>query len=139
MLIFPKKSENGLIFPKKSENGLNFPKKSDNGLNFPPKNWEWVNLPQKVWEWVNLPQKVWEWVKLPQKVWEWVKLPQKVRIAEDDMPVPAKPFTDSYAKDFADFAVQKHILILAWSLPSTIQMIAWMFVVILMKHLQVLN
>ena len=52
------------------------------------------------------------------------------------MPVPAKPFTDSYAKHFA---VQKHILILAWSLPSTIQMIAWMFVVILMKHLQVLN
>ena len=68
----PKKAENGLNFPKKAENGLNFPKKSENGLNFPKKSENGLNFPKKS------------------------------EIAEDDMPIPAKHFTDSVAKFCTD-------------------------------------
>ena len=71
-LNFPKKAENGLNFPKKAENGLNFPKKSENGLNFPKKSENGLNFPKKS------------------------------EIAEDDMPIPAKHFTDSVAKFCTD-------------------------------------
>ena len=91
---FPKKSENALNFPKKSENGLNFFKKSENGLNFPKKSEKGS------------------------------KFPQKFRIDEDDMPVPAKLFTDSFAKHFLNLLL-KHIRLI-----SVVQMIARMFVVI---------
>ena len=67
-----KRAENGLNFPKKAENGLNFPKKSENGLNFPKKAENGLNFPKKS------------------------------EIAEDDMPVPAKHFTDSVAKHCTD-------------------------------------
>ena len=87
-LNFPKKSENGLIFPKKSENGLNFPKKSDNGLNFPKKSENGLNFPKKS-------------VKKFQ-------ISSKIRIAEDDMPVTAKLFTDSVAKHLLSLLL-KHI------------------------------
>ena len=71
-LNFPKKAENGLNFPKKAENGLNFPKKSANGLNFPKKSENGLNFPKQS------------------------------EIAEDDMPIPAKHFTDSVAKFCTD-------------------------------------
>ena len=72
-----KRAENGLNFPKKAENGLNFPKKSVNGLNFPKKSENGLNFPKKS------------------------------EIAEDDMPVTAKHFTDSVAKHFTD-SIAKH-------------------------------
>ena len=59
-------------FPKKAENGLNFHKKAQNGLNFPPKSENGLNFPKTS------------------------------EIAEDDMPVPAKHFTDSVAKHCTD-------------------------------------
>ena len=67
-----KRAENGLNFPKKAENGLNFPQKSENGLNFPKKSENGLNFPKKS------------------------------EIAEDDMPVTAKHFTDSIAKHCTD-------------------------------------
>ena len=85
---------NGLNFPKKSENGLNFPKKSENGLIFPKKS---------------------------EKRFQ---ISSKIRIAEDDMPVPAKLFTDSVAKHLLSLLL-KHIRLI-----SVVQMIASMFVVI---------
>ena len=57
---------------KRAENGLNFPKKSENGLNFPKKSENGLNFPKKS------------------------------EIAEVDMPVPAKHFTDSVAKHCTD-------------------------------------
>ena len=62
---------------KRAENGLNFPKKAENGLNFPKKSENGLNFPKKS------------------------------EIAEDDMPVTAKHFTDSVAKHFTD-SVAKH-------------------------------
>ena len=67
-----KRAENGLNFPKKAENGLNFPKKSENGLNFSKKSENGLNFPKKS------------------------------EIAKDDMPVPAKHFTDCVAKPCTD-------------------------------------
>ena len=71
-LNFPKKAENGLNFPKKADDGLNFPKKSENGLNFPKKSENGSNFPKKS------------------------------EIAENDMPIHAKRFTDSVAKFCTD-------------------------------------
>ena len=62
---------------KRAENGLNFPKKSENGLNFPKKSENGL------------------------------KFPKKSEIAEDDMQVTAKHFTESVAKHFTD-SVAKH-------------------------------
>ena len=60
------------LFTGNVRKGLNFPKKAENGLNFPKKSENGLNFPKKS------------------------------EIAEDDMPLPAKHFTDSVAKHCTD-------------------------------------
>ena len=81
-LNFPKKADDGLNFPQKADDGLNFPKKSENGLNFPKKSENGLNFPKKSENGLNFPK--------------------KSEIAEDDMPIPAKHYTDSVAKFCTD-------------------------------------
>ena len=66
------------VLTKSDSNGLNFPKKAENGLNF------------------------------PKKAEKKFQISSKIRIAEDDVPVTAKLFTDSVAKHLLNLLL-KHI------------------------------